>query len=153
VLSNKRGEKEMGLNFKSHRISTIKSKLTAIKDVRQEMPYSRQVALLTELLKISTISIRNCQWARKYISQNMREMYRDTATIREMDQLEELFTKAEERRIRRKEKKLAANAQGATTGTPGKRGRKPKAPPTTTPVIPATSPMALWQEMIEEKKS
>jgi hypothetical protein len=142
----------MGLNFKSHRIATIKSKLAAIKDLKQETPYTRQVALLTELLKISTISIRNCQWARKYISQNMREMYRDTGTIREMDELEELFVKAEERRMRRKEKKLAVKAQGIST-TSTKRGRKPKTPPPPTPVTPATSPMALWQEMLEEKQS
>jgi hypothetical protein len=140
----------VGLNFKSHRIATIKNKLASIKDLKQETPYTRQVALLTELLKISAISIRNCQWARKYISQNMREMYRDTGTIREMDQLEELFTKAEERRTRRKEKKLQAKAEGVTAATPGKRGRKPKSPPA--PEAPGPSPTALWQEMLDRQK-
>jgi hypothetical protein len=140
----------MGLNFKSHRIATMKSKLGAIKDVKQETPYTRQVALLTELLKISTISIRNCQWARKYISQNMREMYRDIGTIHEMDQLEELFVKAEERRIRRKEKKLQAKAEGTSAGAPAKRGRKPKSPPV--PAAPGASPIALWQEMLDRQK-
>jgi hypothetical protein len=140
----------MGLNFKSHRIATIKSKLASIKDLKQETPYTRQVALLTEILKISTISIRNCQWARKYISQNMREMYRDTGTIREMDQLEELFTKAEERRVRRKEKKLQAKAEGIT---PGKRGRKPKVAPAPSPAALPYNPADVWAEMLEEKKS
>jgi hypothetical protein len=139
----------MGLNFKSYRIQKIKTKLMAITSIAQETPWTRQVALLHELLKIETISLKNAQWCRRYITENMRNMYSDPQTIGEMDQLEELFTKAEERRIRRKEKKLAKKAAGIT---PGKRGHKPKSALVQTPVTPEPSPMALWQEIIDRQK-
>ena len=43
-----------------------------------------------------------------------------------MNKFEERFAAAEQRRIRRREKKLALNVEGTATGTSSTRGRKPK---------------------------
>ena len=141
----------MGLNFKSFRIQKIKNKLTAITKLTQETPYTRQVALLHELLKIETISLRNCRFCRKYIHTVMMDMYRDPQTRAEMEKLEGLFAAAEQRRIRRREKRQALKDQAAAPDTPGKRGRKPKGAPTA-PAEPAPSPTALWEKMLQEQK-
>jgi len=117
----------MGLNFKSHRISEIKKKLSNITD-HTDTPFTKQVALLTELLKIQTISRTNCRWARKYLHNTMRVMYRDPGTIAEMDALEQLFVSAEERRERRQAKRLAEKEVGK---------RSKKQPTKPVPVAPA----------------
>ena len=136
-------------NFKSFRIQRIKTKLMGLSP-SSEKPYTQAWNLLTELLTIKTISLRNCEWARKYIAERLRDRYTDKLTVAELDQLEELFAKAEQRRIRRKEKKLAAKAEGTSADTPRKRGRPPKSPPV--PVAPGPSPIALWQEMLDRQK-
>ena len=138
----------MGLTLKAQRIAALKRKLQAITSIEEETPWTRQVALLTELLKIGTISRTNCRWARRYITENMRSMYSDQQTITEMDQLEELFIKAEERRARRKEKKLATKAAGRV-GRP----RKNSLPtPTPAPAAPGTAPVELWQQLLDEQE-
>jgi hypothetical protein len=129
----------MGLNFKSHRISEIKKKLSNITE-RTDTPFTKQIALLTELLKIQTISRTNCRWARKYIVEHTRNMYSDQQTIAEMDALEQLFVAAQERRERRKAKKDAAKA------SPKKRGPQTSPPPT-----PGVAPTALWEQLLEEQ--
>ncbi len=124
----------MGLNFKSHRISEIKKKLSNI-TAHTDTPFTKQIALLTELLKIQTISRTNCRWARKYLHDTMRVMYSDPGTIAEMDALEQLFVAAQERRERRKAKREAAKA------SPKKRGPQPTQP---VPTAPAPGEKDVW---------
>jgi len=109
----------MGQNFKSFRIRDLKTKLERI-NKRTDCPFTKQLALLRELLTIQTISIPNCRWARKYINEHMREMYGDQRTIAEMEALELLFAKAEERRERRKLKKQAMKKQQTKEPAPTK---------------------------------
>jgi hypothetical protein len=119
----------MGLNFKSHRIAGIKKKLSNI-TAQTDTPFTKQIALLTELLRIQTISRTNCRWARKYLHDTMRVMYSDPGTIAEMDALEELFVAAQERRERRKAKREAVKA------TPKKRNPQPTTPAQLKPPTP-----------------
>jgi hypothetical protein len=123
-----------GRNYKSVRIARIKSAMDCYNE-KMDMPFTRALALLRELLTIGTISVRNCQFARKFVGDKMRPYFQDAQSVVEMDKLNSLFQKAEERRQRRKEKKLLAREQGVTPGTPGKRGRKQQQP-TTTPAQP-----------------
>jgi hypothetical protein len=140
-----------GRNYKSVRIKRIKRAMDSYNE-KMNMPFTKALALLREFLTIGTISLRNCQFARKFIDQKMRPYFQDSQSVIEMDKLETLFQKAEERRERRKAKKLA-KAQGAAAGTPGKPGRKPKgAAPTLAPTAPSYDPSDIWAEIIEEKK-
>jgi hypothetical protein len=142
----------LGLNFKSEKIKRLKEQLSRI-NANTDTPLTKQMEGLRRLLTISTISVRNCQWAKKYIDSHMRNLYRDAGTILEMDKLELLFQKAEERRARRKAKKLSARAEGAAAGTSGKRGRKrDSAPAPAAPNAQPYDPTDIWAEIIEEKK-
>src|SRR5260370_19848540 len=123
----------MGLNFKSHRIREAKAKLERM-TLCTRMLFRKQIALLESLMSIETISIRNAQWARKYLVERMRPIYQDQGTIEIMNKFEERFEAAERRRENRKAKKLALKAEGAAVGTLVKRGLKPKGAPPQTPV-------------------
>jgi hypothetical protein len=123
-----------GRNYKSVRIARIKSAMDCYNE-KMDMPFTRALALLRELLTIGTISVRNCQFARKFVGEKMRPYFQDAQSVVEINKLNSLFQKAEERRQRRKEKKLLAREQGVTPATPGKRGRKQQ--PTTPPEPPA----------------
>jgi hypothetical protein len=65
-----------------------------------------------------------------------------------MNRFEERFAAAEQRRIRRREMKLALKAEGATTGTSSTCGRKPKgAAPILLAPAPSLDLMKLWESM------
>jgi hypothetical protein len=151
VVQHQRRTPTMGLNFKSHRIRETKAKLARM-TLQTPLLFTKQIALLESLMSIETISIRNAQWARKYLVERMRPIYLDQGTTEIMNKFEERFAAAEQRRIRRKEKKLALKAQGAAVGTPGKRGRKPKGVPTQPPVAPSYDVADVWAEILEDKK-
>jgi hypothetical protein len=139
----------MGLNFKSHRIRETKAKLERM-TLSTPMLFTKQIALLESLMSIETISLRNARWARRYLVERMRPIYLDQGTIDIMNRFEARFESAEQRRIRRREKKLALKAQAADAGTPGKRGRKPKgAAPTLVTPVPSSDLLKLWQSMSE----
>ena len=125
-----------GRNYKSVRIKRIKSAMNSYNE-KMNMPFTRALALLRELLTIGTISVRNCHFARKFIHEKMHPFFRDPGSVRELAELELLFQKAEERRARRKAKKLAAKAEGITNGTSGKHRKQQ---PTTTTTDPAQPP-------------
>ena len=143
-----------GRNYKSVRIARIKRAMDCYNE-KMDMPFTRALALLRELLTIGTISVRNCQFGRKFVGEKMRPYFQDPGSVAEMGKLELLFQKAEERRARRKEKKLALKAQGVAPGTSGNRGRKRKDTPTPAPTAPTTpiyDPTDVWNEIIQEKK-
>jgi hypothetical protein len=136
-----------GRNYKSVRIKRIKRAMDSYNE-KMNMPFTKALALLREFLTIGTISFRNCQFARKFIDQKMRPYFQDLQSVIEMNKLEELFTKAEERRERRKAKKLL-KAQGATVRTPRGRKRDSTPPPPTTPTY---DPTDIWSEIIGGEK-
>jgi uncharacterized protein YecE (DUF72 family) len=142
----------MGLNFKSHRIREAKAKLERM-TLQTPLLFTKQIALLESLMSIETISVRNAQWARKYVVERMRPIYLDQGSVDIMNEFEKRFAAAEQRRIRRREKKLALKAEGATTGTSSTRGRKLKGAPPQAPVVLPYDPAGVWAEMLEEKKS
>jgi hypothetical protein len=135
-----------GRNYKSVRIKRIKSAMNSYNE-KMNMPFTKALALLHELLSIGTISLRNCRYARKFVHEKMRPYFQDPGSVAEIDNLESLFQKAEERRERRKARKLL-KAQGAAAGTPSKPGRKPKgAAPTPVAPVPSSDLMKLWESM------
>jgi hypothetical protein len=151
MTQNSENDYVKGRNYKSVRIKRLKNLMRNYNE-KMDMPFTKALALLREFLSIGTISFRNCQYARKFIGEKMRPYFQDPQSVIEIDKLETLFEKAEERRERRKAKKSALKTQGAATGTPGKRGRKPKTTAAPAPATPVSSPMALWQEMLDRQK-
>ena len=120
----------MPSNFKSWRINEVKAKLGRI-TTSTPTPFTKQVALLEELLSIRTVSLPNCRWARKYMIEKMRPLYLDVDSNRIMNEFEEKFTAAEERREKRREKRQQKaieeyGARAAANWYPGKPGRPPK---------------------------
>jgi hypothetical protein len=137
----------LSINFKSWRIRDTKAKLERM-TLSTPMLFTKQIALLESLMSIETISIRNAQWARRYLVERMRPIYLDQGTIEIMNKFEERFEAAERRRENRKAKKLALKAEGAATGTSRTRGRKPKgAAPTPVAPVPSSDLMKLWESM------
>ena len=51
---------------------------------KMNMPFTRGLALLRELLTIGTISARNCLFARKFIHEKMHPFFRDPESVLEM---------------------------------------------------------------------
>lgn len=138
---------QMSINFKSWRIRDTKAKLERM-TLSTSMLFTKQIALLESLMSIETISLRNARWARRYLVERMRPIYLDQGTIDIMNRFEERFAAAEQRRIRRREKKLALKAEGATTGTSSTCGRKPKgAAPILLAPAPSLDLMKLWESM------
>lgn len=137
----------MSINFKSWRIRDTKAKLERM-TLSTPMLFTKQIALLESLMSIETISLRNARWARRYLVERMRPIYLDQRTIDIMNKFEERFAAAEQRRIRRRKKKLALKAEGAVTGTSSTRGRKPKgAAPTLMAPVPSSDLVKLWESM------
>jgi hypothetical protein len=142
-----------GRNYKSVRIKRLKN-LMRNHNEKMDMPFTRALALLREFLSIGTISQRNCQYARKFIGEKMRPYFQDPQSIVEIDKLETLFQKAEERRERRKANKLAKKEaeKAGKAWTPGKPGRPPKGAQPQVPTALPYNPADVWAEMLEEKK-
>jgi hypothetical protein len=151
MTQNSENDYVKGRNYKSVRIKRLKNLMRNYNE-KMDMPFTKALALLREFLSIGTISLRNCQYARKFIGEKMRPYFQDPQSVLEIDKLETLFEKAEERRERRKDKKLALKAQGAATSPSGKRGCKTKGAPAPTPPGPSVDLVKLWESMSEEKK-
>ena len=139
----------MSINFKSWRIRDTKAKLERM-TLQTPLLFTKQIALLESLMSIETISIRNARWARKYVVERMRPIYLDQGSVDIMNEFEKRFAAAEQRRLRRREKKLALKAQGAVAGIPPKPGRKLKNTPA--PQKPLSyKPEDVWAEILEKK--
>ena len=145
-----------GRNYKSVRIARLKNAMTHYNGTIDK-PFTRALAMLREFLTIGTISVRNCQFARKFICERLTPLFQDPSSVQEIAEVELLFIKAEERRERRKANKLARKEaeKAGKVWKPGKPGRPPnssKPAPTQGTPAAAEDVMKLWESMLEEKK-